>query len=55
MKHPERDFLLRMSYLEIYNESIKDLLDPTKENMKIHENPNVIQVSNLLSERYFYC
>uniref|UniRef100_A0A0K3CTW3 BY PROTMAP: gi/342319027/gb/EGU10979.1/ Other/SCY1 protein kinase [Rhodotorula glutinis ATCC 204091] n=1 Tax=Rhodotorula toruloides TaxID=5286 RepID=A0A0K3CTW3_RHOTO len=27
--HPEKEFLLRASYLEIYNESLKDLLDPT--------------------------
>eukprot|EP01135_Chromosphaera_perkinsii_P012320 Nk52_evm12s2635 gene=Nk52_evmTU12s2635 len=35
---PHREFLIRVSYLEIYNESIKDLLNPEKENLKIHEN-----------------
>ncbi|CAE7052410.1 unnamed protein product [Rhizoctonia solani] len=28
-KHPDREFLLRASYLEIYNEQIHDLLAPT--------------------------
>ncbi|CAG9090456.1 unnamed protein product [Plutella xylostella] len=34
----DRDFLLRVSYIEIYNETIKDLLDvDNKEKIKIHE------------------
>ncbi|KXS18834.1 kinesin-domain-containing protein [Gonapodya prolifera JEL478] len=33
-------FLLRVSYLEIYNEQIKDLFNPKNDNLKIHENPN---------------
>ncbi|CAO3592942.1 unnamed protein product [Absidia cylindrospora] len=32
------EFLLRVSYLEIYNETIRDLLAPENENLKIHEN-----------------
>lgn len=32
-----REFLLRVSYLEIYNESIRDLLNPKNENLRIHE------------------
>ncbi|KAI8980520.1 kinesin motor domain-containing protein [Pilobolus umbonatus] len=32
-----REFLLRVSYLEIYNESIRDLLNPINENLRIHE------------------
>ncbi|KAJ3276864.1 hypothetical protein HDV01_002919 [Terramyces sp. JEL0728] len=35
-----REFLLRVSYVEIYNEVIKDLLKPGNENLKIHQNPN---------------
>lgn len=38
---PDREFLLRVSYLEIYNEIIKDLLSPENDNLKIHENPSV--------------
>ncbi|KAI8372322.1 kinesin family member 11 [Choanephora cucurbitarum] len=32
-----REFLLRVSYLEIYNETIKDLLNPSNDNLKIHQ------------------
>lgn len=32
---PEREFLLRASYLEIYNEKISDLLSPEEKNLKI--------------------
>ena len=38
---PGREFLLRISYLEIYNEIIKDLLNKENVNLKIHETPNV--------------
>jgi len=31
------EFLVRMSMVEIYNEKIRDLLDPSKDNLKIHE------------------
>ncbi|CAL9236883.1 unnamed protein product, partial [Arabidopsis halleri] len=33
-----REYLLRMSYLEIYNENINDLLDPLNRKLQIHEN-----------------
>ena len=33
-----REFLLRVSYMEIYNEVITDLLKPKHTNLKIHEN-----------------
>ncbi|XP_015932682.1 kinesin-like protein KIN-7D, mitochondrial [Arachis duranensis] len=32
---PGREFLLRVSYLEIYNEVINDLLDPTGQNLRV--------------------
>ena len=35
--HPTREFLLRASYLEIYNETINDLLAPEQKNLQIHE------------------
>ncbi|KAJ1968922.1 hypothetical protein IWQ62_000947 [Dispira parvispora] len=34
---PEREYLLRVSFLEIYNEVIKDLLNPENHHLKIHE------------------
>lgn len=34
---PEREFLIRVSYMEIYNEVIKDLLNPENNNLRIHE------------------
>ena len=32
--------LISVSYLEIYNETIKDLLNPSDKQLKIHEHPN---------------
>ncbi|KAK7355088.1 hypothetical protein VNO80_14333 [Phaseolus coccineus] len=34
---PNREFLLRVSYLEIYNEVVNDLLNPTGQNLRIRE------------------
>ncbi|XP_065832390.1 centromere-associated protein E-like [Oscarella lobularis] len=34
-----REFLLRASYIEIYNEAIKDLLNPENKKLKIHMSP----------------
>ena len=38
-KQPEDiEFSMKVSFVEIYNEKIRDLLDPKKMNLKIHEN-----------------
>lgn len=38
-KQPEDiEFAMKVSFVEIYNEKIRDLLDPKKSNLKIHEN-----------------
>ncbi|CAL1385826.1 unnamed protein product [Linum trigynum] len=37
-EHVDREFLLRMSYMEIYNEDINDLLAPEHRKLQIHEN-----------------
>jgi centromeric protein E len=36
---PDRDFLLRVSYLEIYNEEIRDLLNPETPKLQVREDP----------------
>lgn len=33
----ERSWNVKVSYLEIYNECVNDLLDPTKKNLDIRE------------------
>ncbi|KAH8352954.1 hypothetical protein KR084_007679, partial [Drosophila pseudotakahashii] len=38
----ERDFLLRVGYIEIYNEKIYDLLNKKNQDLKIHETGNGI-------------
>eukprot|EP00761_Pharyngomonas_kirbyi_P014435 gb/GECH01014465.1/.p1 GENE.gb/GECH01014465.1/~~gb/GECH01014465.1/.p1 ORF type:complete len:867 (+),score=318.12 gb/GECH01014465.1/:1-2601(+) len=35
----DTEFKIKVSYLEIYNESIQDLFDTTKRNLKVHESP----------------
>ncbi|RCI06179.1 hypothetical protein CU098_013689, partial [Rhizopus stolonifer] len=46
-----REFLLRVSYLEIYNETIKDLLNPSNDNLKVHQDKiRGIYVSPLTEE-----
>eukprot|EP00026_Physarum_polycephalum_P003449 Phypoly_transcript_03460.p1 GENE.Phypoly_transcript_03460~~Phypoly_transcript_03460.p1 ORF type:complete len:554 (+),score=140.65 Phypoly_transcript_03460:644-2305(+) len=50
-QHPEREFLLRVSYMEIYNEIVNDLLTPGNTNLKIHEDPvKGVYVGNLKEE-----
>lgn len=38
---PERAFLLRVSYIEIYNETLRDLLNFKKGPLKDDEKPNI--------------
>lgn len=38
----DREYLIRVSYMEIYNEEIKDLLCPDSRKLQIHENIEVI-------------
>ena len=48
---PEREFLLRVSYFEIYNEIINDLLEPSNQNLSIRESRSKgIYVENLREE-----
>lgn len=41
LQHPEKEFLLRASYLEIYNETLKDLLAPESGPLKIRQDEKV--------------
>ncbi|RZC62288.1 hypothetical protein C5167_024070 [Papaver somniferum] len=47
---PGREFLLRVSYLEIYNEVINDLLDPTGQNLRIREDAQGTYVEGMKEE-----
>ena len=42
---------LKLSYTEIYNEKIRDLLDPSKTNLKIRESPTGVWIEDV-TEHY---
>jgi hypothetical protein len=50
-------FMVTVSFLEVYNEEIKDLLNPSDKKLKIHENPKqgiyVEDLCELVSFRYY--
>ncbi|EEC77310.1 hypothetical protein OsI_15968 [Oryza sativa Indica Group] len=50
MHTPGREFLLRVSYLEIYNEVINDLLDPIGQNLRIREDAQGTYVEGIKEE-----
>lgn len=35
------EFVIQVTYLEIYNEKVQDLLDPTKQNLQIKDDPKI--------------
>ncbi|MDR3547117.1 MAG: hypothetical protein P4M11_02365 [Candidatus Pacebacteria bacterium] len=39
---PQREYLLRISFIEIYNESVNDLLDPSRTNLQIRDSPTKV-------------
>ncbi|KAK7301407.1 hypothetical protein RJT34_12271 [Clitoria ternatea] len=47
---PGREFLLHVSYLEIYNEVINDLLDPIGQNLRIREDAQGTYVEGIKEE-----
>lgn len=50
-KLPRKEFLLKMSMMEIYNEVINDLFDPTRTNLRLREDPKRgVYVENLKQE-----
>ena len=46
-RHASKRFLIRCSFLEIYNETINDLLDPSKKNLKLQDTGTEINVVGL--------
>ncbi|KAJ0816492.1 putative plus-end-directed kinesin ATPase [Helianthus annuus] len=47
---PNREFLLRVSYLEIYNEVVNDLLNPAGQNLRIREESQGAFVEGITEE-----
>ncbi|KAJ6425743.1 hypothetical protein OIU84_026342 [Salix udensis] len=47
---PNREFLLRVSYLEIYNEVVNDLLNPAGQNLRIREDTQGTFVEGIKEE-----
>ncbi|KAL6502782.1 Kinesin-like protein KIN-7D, chloroplastic [Orobanche hederae] len=47
---PNREFLLRVSYLEIYNEVVNDLLNPAGQNLRIREDGQGVFVEGVKEE-----
>ncbi|XP_022863726.1 kinesin-like protein KIN-7K, chloroplastic isoform X1 [Olea europaea var. sylvestris] len=47
---PSREFLLRVSYLEIYNEVVNDLLNPAGQNLRIREDSQGTFVEGIKDE-----
>uniref|UniRef100_A0ACD5YV08 Uncharacterized protein n=1 Tax=Avena sativa TaxID=4498 RepID=A0ACD5YV08_AVESA len=47
---PDREFLLRVSYLEIYNEVVNDLLNPAGQSLRIREDPQGTFVEGIKEE-----
>ncbi|XP_021721625.1 kinesin-like protein KIN-7K, chloroplastic isoform X2 [Chenopodium quinoa] len=47
---PSREFLLRVSYIEIYNEVVNDLLNPAGQNLRIREDHQGVFVEGVKEE-----
>lgn len=46
------EFHIKVSYFEIYNEKIRDLLDVTKTNLPIHEDKNRVPYVKGVTEQF---
>jgi len=46
----ERLYKINVSYIEVYNESVNDLIDPTRKNLEIRESISKGIYINRLSE-----
>ncbi|CEF65719.1 Kinesin heavy chain [Strongyloides ratti] len=52
MDEPDLEFVLKVSYFEIYNEKIRDLFDVSKTNLAIHEDKNRIPYVKGATEQF---
>ena len=48
--YPEREYIVKLWYLEIYNENIRDLLVNNSENLELREDPNRGLIVNGITE-----
>ena len=48
--YPEREYTVKLWYLEIYNENIRDLLGNNSENLELREDPNKGLIVNGITE-----
>lgn len=51
----DTEYAIKCSYLEIYNEMIMDLFNPTKQSLKVHESPNKGVWIGDLAEEFVTC
>nr|CAB3459015.1 unnamed protein product [Digitaria exilis] len=47
-KHPEREFVLKFSAMEIYNEAVRDLLNPEATQLRLLDDPECADPFNLV-------
>ena len=52
MEDTNLEFHIKVSYYEIYNEKIRDLLDVTKTNLPIHEDKNRVPYVKGITEHF---
>lgn len=55
LEDPNLEFNIKISYFEIYNEKIRDLLDITKTNLTIHEDKSKIPYVKDVTEANVSC
>lgn len=55
LQHPERDFSLKISALEIYNETVVDLLNRSSGPLRLLDDPEVLAAACLRSFSYVNC
>jgi kinesin family protein 18/19 len=49
MHNPDSEYSIQLSYMEIYNETVRDLLSESGSGLMVVEDPSGVQVLNLTS------